>query len=274
MKTSFPDLQLYDIEKYMKKINLELALKIIKEGNSLKNLEIDDILDFSDLEIKKEYEIREKIFIENCIIQQNLLATSAIFTQKFILKNSTIKGYSYFCGGHFPNGLEIINCKFEDDVSFMAGGDNVGTEFRIENNHFKEFVDFSDAIFQGPFILKNNIFEDGTNLLLEYYQLCVSFEDIKIIENNIGNLKQEASSKLGSESIVRNISFGFVNFEEINNKEENVDRFIKYVEKTFPNYRNEIIKNQLNRLYNYYNFYHKRGYKDFIDIFERHLKET
>jgi len=65
-----------------------------------------------------------------------------------------------------------------------------GAEIRFVDNIFSNFVNFFDCYFIGPFIMKNNIFKKGTNLLGnkgEQYE--VTFETEPKIENIKGNLE-------------------------------------------------------------------------------------
>lgn len=176
----------------MKNIESKIALKLIKEGQTLRNVEISDKLDLSKLEIKSNYEVNEKISIIDCKIEY-LMVHSSTFLEKIELKNCKINT-AYFGGGYFPKGFEMKDCKFSSSVSFEAGGHNLKTDFIIENNLFKGFVDFLDCWFKGPFILKNNVFEVGSNIFVEDTQESSTFDDTIILQNNIGDLKQKRSN--------------------------------------------------------------------------------
>lgn len=176
----------------MKNISADEALKLIQEEQIIINLKISGKLDLSKLEIKSDYEVHEKISIFNCEIE-NLMAHSSTFLEKLELINCKIIT-AYFGGGYFPKGVEMKDCEFYSLVSFEAGGHNLKTDFIIEDNLFKGFVDFLDCCFEGPFILRNNIFEAGTNLFVEDTQESSTFDDIVISENNSGDLKRERAS--------------------------------------------------------------------------------
>jgi len=176
----------------MKTLSSTEALKLIQDGQQLKDIKITEKFDLSELEVKNDYSVHNKISIINCEIEY-LMAHSSTFVEKFELQNCHINK-AYFGGGYFPKGFDMKDCKFTSLVSFEAGGHNMKTDFVIENNLFKDFVDFLDCCFDGPFILRNNIFELGTNIFVEGIQESSLFNDIVISENNTGNLKQERFS--------------------------------------------------------------------------------
>lgn len=257
-------------------INPDFAIEIIKSGYSLKNVQVEGTLNFEYLAVDND--VNEQIIIEESIIDE-ILSLGLLFKKRVVFRNSIFKYITMFQAAYFYGGLEIHNCIFENLVDFSCGGHNKdGNEIRIEDNTFKKFVNFDDCIYDGPFIMKNNNFDEGTNLLGEW-QLSPSFDEVKIIENNKGELTlidlpkpyseyytREETSKIEPE-IELEIK------ETIGTVEEGIDSFIKFIETLIPEDKTRIIDEQLNDLNAVYKNLNDKKLKKYIDILEV-LKEN
>jgi hypothetical protein len=166
----------------------EITEKLKKE-KKISNYKISIPLNLRKLLKVKKDQLSIEISFENCDINE-IIFESIEFFKKITIKNSKIKSANFF-SSYFIGGLTIESCEFENEVDFQCGGHNMdGAEIRFVDNIFSNFVNFFDCYFIGPFIMKNNIFKKGTNLLGnkgEPYE--VTFETEPKIENIKGNLE-------------------------------------------------------------------------------------
>lgn len=135
---------------------------------------------------------KDNLVIDRCIV--NNLYLSALTFSKPVTINNSILGYFDAVGVNFTGGFILRNCIVCDSASFDSGGFNsIDSEFVIENNIFRGFVDFFHSQFDGPFIFKNNIVLAESNLLgLEDVYSKPVFTSSCNVEGNIGNLNANA----------------------------------------------------------------------------------
>lgn len=147
--------------------------------------EIIDQIEFFDSDI---FDINDDLIIDNCIVDKLYILGRS---NKGVVKisNSIINNLTAI-GRRFEFGLEISNCVFNESVSFEAGGHNERDKTMLfEGNVFRCFVDFYDAQYHGPFVVKNNIFLQGTSLLGNKGGPAETlFESGVICENNLGKM--------------------------------------------------------------------------------------
>ena len=106
-----------------------------------------------------------EVIIENCLIE-HLQIHSAWFKEGLIFKNNIIKM----------------------DIDYQMGGHN-NSPIIIESNIFESFFNFFDCHFEEKVIIRNNIFQKGTNLLGNVGTGFQNLFNNEIInENNLGNL--------------------------------------------------------------------------------------
>lgn len=249
-----------------KQFNSDLALKILKSGYPLNNIEVTDTVNFELLSVNDEVSVQ--IIIENSVINE-IDSWGTCFNEKVTFRNSTFKSDTMFQSCYFLKGLEIENCIFENSISFAYGGHNkTGYEVRVTNNTFSKFVDFNDCCYEGPFIMRDNIFAEGTNILGDW-QLCPSFDEEPVIENNKGNLtlvdnpiysleKHSIPEKLSNQSIT-------IEFEEISN-DDPIDSFLKYIDRFVHEDKIMLIEQQLKTLKEYSLYEHNGKFQKFINI--------
>ncbi|NDV80282.1 hypothetical protein [Dysgonomonas sp. 511] len=120
-----------------------------------------------DMDLRFEH-FQELLNIENCIIE-NLQLDATWFLQGLIFKNNIVKNtITYEMGGH---NKEIIS---------------------FERNIFCGFFHFLDCHFENKVIFRDNIFEEGSNLLGNRGKgFQNTFTNGIIVENNIGDIGKE-----------------------------------------------------------------------------------
>lgn len=137
------------------------------------------------------------VIIENCSINC-FRANNIQFNKQVKFVNCKFK-ICDFSFAYFPGGLEIIDCSFNTYLDFQCGGHNKSQNpVRLENSIFKDFVNFYDCSYDGPFILNGNDFQKGTNILgNKNMPYEVTFKLTPIFENNKGlmNLNGEGYKK-------------------------------------------------------------------------------
>jgi hypothetical protein len=145
-----------------------------------KNIDIINIFD------DKE-KIHDDLIIDNCSINK-LMISGSYFYAKVHITNSIINEFNAL-GRYFKGGLFLSNCIINKKTTFEAGGHNNNGVIQIENNIFNCYVDFFDAQYEGPFIFKNNILMNGSNLLGNLDSMIkTDFKSTCVIENNIGKI--------------------------------------------------------------------------------------
>ena len=161
----------------------------LKKEKKISNCKINTPLNLRKLLKAKNDRINIEIYFENCDIDE-INCELIEFFKKITLKNCTIKKANFY-STYFIGGITIESCEFENEVDLQSGGHNLnGAEIKFLNNTFSNFVNFFDCCFIGPFIMRNNYFKKGTNLLGNKgkpYE--VTFETEPIIENTTGNLE-------------------------------------------------------------------------------------
>jgi hypothetical protein len=134
-------------------------------------------------------------------IFEYLNAVSSQFTKLIKLSNCEIRKcdftFSYFLGG-----LEIDNCVFENYLDFQAGGHNKdGKVVSIKKSTFKEFVNFFDCWYESEFIISENFFQKGTNILGKPNGIPVTFDIKPIVENNKGRIDLDNEGDFESKAV-------------------------------------------------------------------------
>lgn len=163
-------------------ITSERATDLLYEGQPIQDVYVDGKVI---LELSETWE--KEIVFENCIIEY-FSGSVTQFNRPVKLKNCHFKNcqfvFTYFCGG-----LHIENCTFEKYLDFQAGGHNKsGYPVIINNNEFKDFVNFFDCWFENEVSIENNKFHKGTNLLGQEHNIPVRFDIEPNINDNIGPL--------------------------------------------------------------------------------------
>jgi hypothetical protein len=130
----------------------------------------------------------EDIVVSGCVI--NAVEISGGVCKGVVKISNSIINNLTAIGRRFEFGLEISNCVFNESVSFEAGGHNERDKTMLfEGNVFRCFVDFYDAQYHGPFVVKNNIFLEGTSLLGNKGTVVETlFESGVVCENNLGKM--------------------------------------------------------------------------------------
>ena len=100
-----------------------------------------NIIDFSELE-----------FIENTYFK------NAVFNEKLLLNNTTLKNGCQFDNTKFNNNVEINNTNFNDTATFQYS--EFEGDFTCQNSIFEGAVLFSSAIFKNKFAIKKCNFDD------------------------------------------------------------------------------------------------------------------
>lgn len=158
------------------------ALDLIMSGQSLKDYYVTGKVELTGLD-----DFDMPVEADNCIFE-HFEAISSLFLKKVKLTNSDFKDCS-FMFSYFPGGLEIDNCSFDSYLDFQSGGHNKeGKPVFICNSTFKNFVNFFDCWYESEVVIKNNDFQQGTNLLGKPFNIPVTFDVKPIIENNKGQL--------------------------------------------------------------------------------------
>lgn len=158
------------------------ALSLIKSGKPLKNCAI-----YGEFNLDGLDHFGKKFIAQDCIFE-SLSGVSSFFSEVFDFTNCQFKKCS-FTFSYFLGGLNIDHCIFENYLDFQAGGHNKNESIvSIKNSVFKGFVNFFDCWYEGPIIVKDNDFKEGTNLLGSAENLTVAFDVKPLIENNNGKL--------------------------------------------------------------------------------------
>ena len=133
--------------------------------------------------------IDSPILIKNCLLD-DLDAGFIEFEAPVVLENVEVVGTCLFHACCFLAGFSARDCHFRSRVDLQWRGHNKnGSLFRIENSQFDGFVDFEDAWFMGPVIVRGCAFHGGANLLgMRGQPNQVTFDVEPIIEFNTGRL--------------------------------------------------------------------------------------
>lgn len=171
----------------MKELTKDQVQVMIFEGIIVHDVCIKEL----DLYNKERFEserVRTSVVFENCFIEK-LDFTIIEFFEEVVFRNCSI-GTVSFHGAYFYKGITIENCIFNDIFYFDCGGHNENPyPVQFINCVFNGFVDFFDAWFMGPVIIKNCKFIADTNLLCD----SLAFEVQPILEANEGNLSMEST---------------------------------------------------------------------------------
>lgn len=166
-------------------ISIERATDLINDGLPLVDFHIDGQINVS---IIGKWE--KEVTIENCIVE-SFRGPGTQFEKQVKFVNSHFKDCN-FIGAYFSSGLLIDNCTFDNYLDFQAGGHNKPVNpIVITDSIFFDFVNFFDCWFQSDVIIKNNVFQKGTNLLGKPNGMTVTFEVNPIIENNKGQIDND-----------------------------------------------------------------------------------
>ncbi|MFN8145159.1 MAG: hypothetical protein U0073_12130 [Bacteroidia bacterium] len=176
-------------------ITADRATDLIMSGQSLV-----DVFVTGELKLIGLNNFDKSLFASNSIFEY-LNAGSSQFTKLVKLSNCELWkcdfAFSYFLGG-----LEINNCVFENYLDFQAGGHNKdGNVVSIYNSTFKGFVNFFDCRYESEFIISENFFLKGTNLLGKPNGIPVTFDINPKIPNNKGKLDLDIEGDVGSTSV-------------------------------------------------------------------------
>ena len=145
------------------------------------------ILDTFDIDLYQQ----EGFEITSCIINKVNVA-GCKFTQPVKISNCIITSF-LAVGTWFEEGITIENSTFLQETTFEAGGYNKpGAQVVLKNNIFHPFVNFFDCHYSGPFIFKNNLILNGSNLLGNTdTPIGIRFEKGNEISNNNGILNSD-----------------------------------------------------------------------------------
>jgi hypothetical protein len=176
-------------------ITADRAMDLIMSGESLI-----DVFVTGELKLEGIDNFDKSLIASNSIFEY-LNALSSQFTQLIKLSNCELRKcdftFSYFLGG-----LEIDNCVFENYLDFQAGGHNKdGKAVSINNCTFKGFVNFFDCWYESEFIISENDFQKGTNILGKPNGIPVTFDVSPIIENNKGQLDLDNEGDVESKAV-------------------------------------------------------------------------
>lgn len=126
--------------------------------------------------------------LKNCVVEE--LNISGGENEGLIIENCVVDRFSAI-GTSFNGSVIIRNSIFREELRFIDSGYNK-QEIIIENNVFLCHADFFDEVFEAPFILRNNILLDGTNLFGFQGESCqVTFRSGYTVEGNLGQLDFE-----------------------------------------------------------------------------------
>lgn len=164
------------------------ALELIRQGQTIFGFDLVGPFDLSPLAIDDK--IHQTIRIENCVLN-GIQASCMHFISHLSFHGCIVQtSWIQFFATYFLGGLSITDCSFETEVNFECGGHNQnGSTFAIEGTRFTKFVSFSDSWYEGPVMIRNCQFLEGSNLLGNLDQpYIVRFDVPPVIEGNEGQL--------------------------------------------------------------------------------------
>ncbi|RSK46093.1 hypothetical protein [Hymenobacter perfusus] len=160
------------------------AIRLLQAGKPVQGYRIVGVL-ASYTNGHLDYAVR----IENCWVEE-LRGAAEEYQRPVQLINSHFVQCD-FAFAHFPQGLTIVGCTFENYLEFQAGGHNQpGFPVQLQNNIFKGFVNFFDCWYKAEVLVEGNIFHQGTNLLGAPQGYSVQFDAPSTIQHNVGNLER------------------------------------------------------------------------------------
>ncbi|WP_324675566.1 hypothetical protein [Hymenobacter sp. GOD-10R] len=167
-------------------LSATVALDKILAGEVLRDYRVIGKLDLLAGSSESTY-FGHPILLENCWIEE-LHGSTLSFERPLELLNS----YVHKCDlafAYFLQGLVIEDCVFADYLDFQAGGHNkMGYPVRLLRNTFEGFVNFFDCWYEASVHIEGNKFSGGTNLLGAPKHYQVTFDELPLIQNNIGDL--------------------------------------------------------------------------------------
>lgn len=157
------------------------ALALLRDSRKLRHATVKQPITFID-------EVDHEIHCTDCHFD-SFRALFAEFKHHVRFKRCTFQHCNFY-SAYFLQGLYVSACEFNTTVEFAAGGQNAkDCNFEIRDSVFHDFVDFGDCWFEGPVIIDNVGFRDGTNLLGNASTpIQVTFDYAPIIENTQGQL--------------------------------------------------------------------------------------
>lgn len=165
----------------------KIASTLLSKGQPLTDLVVSE-----DLSIDAGEIWNKEVTILNSSIE-NLTCLMVYFNKPVTFRNCYFKDAS-FNFSYFQKGLVIENCVFDKYLDFEAGGHNeIGTPIIINNNEFREFVNFCDCWFTGEVEITNNKFIKGTNIASK--NQYVSFDIPPVLKDNLGQLDIESECR-------------------------------------------------------------------------------
>lgn len=182
-KSNLPNLKVNIVSIQPKhNITAERAIDLLNDGLPLTDVYVDGELK---IEINEIWD--KEVVFENCIFEY-FSGSVTQFGKPVRITNCHFKSCQ-FVFTYFFGGLLIDNCTFDKYLDFQAGGHNkTGNSVIINNNNFKEFVNFFDCWYENEVIISNNKFQKGTNLLGQPNNIPVTFDKEAIINDNTGQL--------------------------------------------------------------------------------------
>lgn len=165
----------------------KIASALLSNGQPLTDLVVSESLSIDAGKIWNK-----EVTILNSSIE-NLTCLMVYFNKPVTFRNCYFKEAS-FNFSYFQKGLVIENCVFDKYLDFEAGGHNkIDTPIIINNNEFREFVNFCDCWFTGEVEITNNKFVKGTNIASE--NQYVSFDIPPVLKHNLGQLDIESECR-------------------------------------------------------------------------------
>jgi hypothetical protein len=190
-----PKIQIYTVThlRLVEKIGANEALDILRRDGRLENIHIEGELDIAKLgefDIDKlGHEIDYPLEFRNCEFEY-YFSTTQCHAALVVWDHCVFRKIRLF-GTHFWKGLTCRDCELLSEFSWDAGGHNSPeTPILFERVKFHKFADFFDCLFQGPVILRDVEFIDGTNLINKEFG-WVSFEYTPVLERVKGELDQQ-----------------------------------------------------------------------------------
>jgi hypothetical protein len=136
------------------------ALSILRSGDVLTGERVSPIVLAPAADVR---EIRHPIKIQSCQVEE-FDAALCEFHEPVTLSKSMFERAG-FVACYFLQGLSVEGCHFRGRVNFECGGHNAADKTVLfQDTVFEGFVNFFDCLFEGPVILRNVEFREGTNL--------------------------------------------------------------------------------------------------------------
>ena len=157
------------------------ALALLRDSRKLRHATVTQPFTFID-------EVEHEIRCTDCRFD-SFCASFARFKRHVRFERCSFQ-YGDFYAAYFLQGLYVSACEFNTGATFQSGGHNAkDCNFEIRDSVFQDFADFEDVWFEGPVIIDNVDFRDGTNLLGNVNTpMQVTYDYPPIIENTQGSL--------------------------------------------------------------------------------------